>query len=101
MPKSPARLRDWVFGSTGKRKLLSALIAEPDRRWSKQALADAAGVHRKGGVDGHVLALRQLGLLRRRRGGRWAFVGDSELVEPLRRLLEVLERLPDRKLERP
>jgi hypothetical protein len=101
MPKSRARLRDWVFGSTGKRKLLAAVLAEPERRWSKQALADAAGVHRKGGVDGHVLALRQLGLLRRRQGGRWVLVADSELVEPLQRLLEALQRLPDRTLDRP
>jgi hypothetical protein len=100
VPKRPARLRDWVFGSTGKRLLLAALLAEPERRWSKQALADAAGVHRKGGVDGHVLALRQLGLLKRRRGGSWAFVVDHELVDPLARLLEAIDRLPDRRLNR-
>jgi hypothetical protein len=100
MPKRPARLRDWVFGSTGKRMLLRALLDQPDRQWSKQALAIAAGVHPKGGVDGHVHALRQLGLLRPRRGGRWAFVPDSALVEPLRRLLDALDGVPDRPLDR-
>lgn len=100
MPKRPARLRDWVFGSTGKRMLLRALLDEPDRQWSKQALAEAAGVHPKGGVDGHVLALRQLGLLRAHRGRRWMVVMDSELLEPLVRLLDALERVPDRPLDR-
>jgi hypothetical protein len=99
MPKRPARLRDWVFGSTGKRLVIAALLAEPERRWSKQALADAAGVHRKGGVNGHVVALSQLGLLRRR-GNQWAFVADHELADPLALLLETLERLPDRRLRR-
>lgn len=81
--------------------MIAALLADPDRHWSKQSLADAAGVHRKGGVDGHVLALRQLGLLKKRRDGSWDLIADHELIEPLAGLLDALENVPDRRLRRP
>lgn len=97
MARRPSRLRDWLFGSTAKRLLLRALLAEPDRQWTQQALADKIGVHRKGGVTGHVRALEQIGLLTKEEM-RWQLVPGSPLLQPLEQLLDAVELVPDKPL---
>jgi hypothetical protein len=54
----------------------------------------------KGAVDEHLLALRQLKLVRLNRG-RYRLVVDSEFVRPIVSLLALLEQVPDRELRRP
>ena len=100
MPKPKLRLRDWLFGGAGKRRLLQRLIAEEGRGWTQAELARAAGLKEKGSVDEYLVALRQLKLLTRR-GDEYRFDSSHELVAPLRDVLGFVERLPDRPLRRP
>ena len=99
MARKRATLRDWLFGSEAKRLLLNALMADRARLWTKRALADAAHVGRHGGVDEHVAALRQLGLIDAD-DGRWRLVESHPLVNPIERLLAALESVPESDLER-
>jgi hypothetical protein len=93
--------RDWLFGAGGKRRLLEALLAAaPGRRWTEAELARAAGLHAKGSVDVHLLALVQLGVLVRS-GGDYELVPRHPLVRPLRLVVEALAAVEDRALERP
>lgn len=100
MPKPKLRLRDWLFGGAGKRRLLEHLIAEEGRAWTQTELADAAGLTPKGSVDEHLAALRQLKLVSRR-GGVYRVNEAHELVEPLRGILAVTDSLPNVPLKRP
>jgi hypothetical protein len=97
--RKPATLRDWLLGSEAKRLLLRALLAEPSRAWTKSDLARAARVGVYGGVDKHVAALVQLGLLHHVHGV-WRLSAEHELVKPLRALLEILDRVPQSTVER-
>ena len=99
MARRPATLRDWLFGSEAKRLVLKALIADHDRHWTKRALADAARVSRHGGVDEHVAALRQLGLLTAD-GARWRLVANHPLIDPIGHLLAELDNVPAAELDR-
>jgi len=99
MARKPASLRDWLLGSQAKRLVLHALLAEPERLWTKTALASSAGVDRHGGVDDHVAALHQLGLLSLD-GARWRLRRAHPLVEPIDLLLQVLEGVPESELDR-
>jgi len=100
VPRSEVRTRGWIFGSEKKRLLIHALIAHPSRRWNKGELAREIGAHPKGGVDEHLTALEQIGLVARI-GEQWGLVRTSQLLGPLRRLLGVVERLPDETIKRP
>lgn len=77
--------------------LLRALLAEPDRQWTQQALAEKVGLHRKGGVTGHVRALEQIGLITKEET-RWQLVPGSPLLQPLEQLLDAVELVPDKPL---
>jgi hypothetical protein len=100
MPKPKLRLRDWLFGAGGKRRLLEALLAEEGRTWTEAELGRAAHLHAKGSVDVHVKALVQLGVLRKE-GRHYMLVGGHPLVAPLRMLLAVMGTFDDAELERP
>ncbi len=100
MPRPTARLRDWLFGAPGKRRLLEALIADETRVWREAELATAAEMHKKGSVDEPLLALVQIGLVAVH-GGRYRLQRDHPLLPPLRALLTVIADLPDVPVRRP
>jgi hypothetical protein len=100
MPRKTNRLRDWLFGSPTKRLLLHAVVRQPARRWTKSALAREADAHAKGGLDEHLLALVQLGVLVRA-DASYELSPESDLVGPLSSLLDALEAIPDDDLARP
>jgi hypothetical protein len=98
---STLRISDWLFGASGKRRLLSALLAsEPDQIWQLAHLARAAGLHPKGSVDVHVAALRQLGLVTGN-GDGFVLVPTSPLARPLKTLLDELDSLADAPVDKP
>jgi hypothetical protein len=101
MPRPSNRLRDWLFGSPRKRLLLETLLRGSQRRWTKRALCQAVGAHEKGGLDEHLVALVQLGVLSASTERGFELSGESELLDPLRDLLGALDRVPDADLERP
>jgi hypothetical protein len=100
--RSKARLRDWLFGAAGKRRLLRVLLDEkaPAAGWREAELAGRAGLHKKGSVDEHLAALAQLDLVDAS-GGRYRLNARSPLLPPLRKLLRELDRLPDDEVVRP
>lgn len=100
MSKPKLRLRDWLFGAGGKRRLLDALLGDADRAWSEAELASSAELHAKGSVDVHVKALVQLGVLSES-GSSYRLVRDHPLIKPLRQVLAALETIEDAELERP
>jgi hypothetical protein len=89
-----------LFGTRAKRHLLTALLEDPHHAWTKADLARRAGVHTKGGVDEHLSALAQLGLVARRRDRRWIANIDHPLVGPLVPVLRILNAFPDEELRR-
>lgn len=93
-------LRDWLFGAGGKRRLLEVLLTTTPQRWTQTELARAAGLHVKGSVDVHIVALLQLGILDES-GDRYFIDRGSPLVPPLRTLVEALAAIDDAKLKRP
>jgi hypothetical protein len=100
LPKPRLRLRDWLFGAGGKRRLLEAILEGGRRSWTEAELARAAGLHAKGSVDVHVSALVQLGVLVED-SGRYQLRARHELVRPLRRLLAVVASVEDAEIDRP
>lgn len=100
MPRKTNRLRDWLFGSPTKRLLLATVLADPTGRWTKASLARETEAHEKGGLDEHLLALVQLGVLARE-GRQYELAVENPLVDPLRQVLATLERVPDEALDRP
>lgn len=93
----PLTQRDWLFGSRPRRMALEALLAgEPDARWSKAALARAAGVSPHGGIDEHVDGFLRIGLLERRDGGFALADPAPPYLASLGALLASLGQLPDR-----
>jgi hypothetical protein len=100
MSKPRLRLRDWLFGAGGKRRLLEAALANPGRTWTQAELARASDVHAKGSVDEHVRALVQLGLLNEV-NGRFRLAQRHPLVKPLGSVLAALSSIQDAELERP
>jgi|GEM_PF-5531355 hypothetical protein len=100
MSKPKLRLRDWLFGAGGKRRLIDALLTDADRTWSESELASSAGLHAKGSVDVHIKALVQLGVLSED-GLSYRLVQDHPLIEPLRQVLSTLECIEDTELRRP
>lgn len=100
MSKPRLRLRDWLFGAGGKRRLLKAILEGGNRSWTEADLARAAGLHMKGSVDVHVRALVQLGVLTEDLS-RYRLSRRHPLIQPLRRLLAVVESIEDADVERP
>src|SRR4051812_2259032 len=102
MPKpSTLLISDWLFGGSGKHRVLSALLTgQPDKTWRLSQLAHAAGLHPKGSVDVHVAALRQLGLVSGDNEG-YTLVAESPLTRPLRALLRELDSLADSPVDKP
>jgi hypothetical protein len=98
LPRTKLRLQDWLFGAGGKRRLLRALIDDENREWTEAELSRAASLHAKGSVDIHVSALLQLGILTQA-GLVYRLVPDHPLIEPLRRVLVVLEAIEDAELK--
>lgn len=101
MPKPKLRLRDWLFGGAGKRRLLRALLENESRRWKQAELARAAGLKENGSVDEYLVTLDQLKLLRRRVDGSYMLNAAHPFVPPLRQLLDLVDALPDAPLRRP
>jgi hypothetical protein len=99
MPPYRQRLRDWLLGSRGKRKLLEALLLgeQPAAGWTRTQLARAAGQHPKARIDLYVRPLVQVQLLIED-GARYRVALDNRLAEPLRDLLELIDQLPDLEL---
>jgi hypothetical protein len=91
----PLSARDWLFGSRPRRLALEALLAEPGRRWSKAALARAAGVDPRGGIDEHVVGFATIGLLVREDGGYVLAEPLPGFAGALRALLGELSAIPD------
>jgi hypothetical protein len=100
MARPKSRLRDWLFGAPGKRRLLEAVIADESRVWRQAELAEAAGMHKKGSADEPILALVQIGLLAKT-AGRYRLQIDHPLVPPLRALLRALAEVPNDPVNRP
>jgi hypothetical protein len=87
--------RDWLFGSRPRRLALEALLADPGRRWSKAALARAAGVDPHGGIDEHVAGFASIGLVVREDGGYVLAEPLPPFAVALRALLGELRGIPD------
>lgn len=100
MSKPKLRLRDWLFGAGGKRRLLDALLADKEREWTEAELASSAELHAKGSVDVHVKALVQLGMLSES-GLSYRLVSAHPLIEPLQNVLAALDAVEDAELKRP
>jgi hypothetical protein len=98
MPRRPLRSRDWLFGSDTKRQLLAVLTGDPGAAWTKAALAKKVGVHPKGGLDEHLRALREMEVAQES-DGLWSLDPAHALIGPLKRVLAVVETLPDRPLK--
>jgi len=101
-PRGPRTLqvRDWPFGSRGRRLLLEAVLLEdpPPGGWRKVDLERAAGVER-GGADRLLEGARSLGLLRFD-GERWYLADPApRLVVPLEQLVALSRELPDAAIE--
>src|SRR5207302_1314543 len=96
VPRSKSRLRDWLFGAPGKRRLLRVLLEEPAPAagWREAELASRAMLHKKGSVDEHLAVLVQLDLVDVS-SGRYRVNTKSPLLPPLRKLLRELDRVPD------
>lgn len=96
----PLQIRDWPFGSRGRRLFLEAVLLDdpPEGGWRKVQLERAAGVER-GGADRLLEGAGSLGLLRMQ-GGRW-LRGDPEpaLTGPLEQLVAMSRELPDTAIE--
>lgn len=99
--------RDWIFGSRPRRLALRFVLdsTPPPEGWSKSQLAAQAEVSPNGGIDEHVRGLVDLGLLAPVDGGsarvRYTRVEPgSGLEAPLRKLLKLLDSLPDTPLGR-
>lgn len=91
----PLEIRDWPFGSRGRRLLLEAVLLgeEPEDGWRKVDLERAAGVER-GGVDRLLEGASSLRLLRWD-GRRWRRSTPSpHLAVPLTELVALSRRLP-------
>lgn len=97
-PRGPQllRIRDWPFGSRGRRLFLEAVLLDdpPGGGWRKVDLERAAGLER-GGADRFIAGALTLELLRLD-GTRWRR-GEPppELAGPLERLVRLSRRLPD------
>jgi hypothetical protein len=91
----PLEIRDWPFGSRGRRLFLEAVLLErpPEAGWSKAELERAAGVER-GGADRLLEGANSLDLVRWD-GGRW-HRGEPppEIAGPLEELAALSRRLP-------
>jgi hypothetical protein len=100
--RSKSRLRDWLFGAPGKRRLLRVLLEDPmpPDGWREADLAVRAQLHKKGSIDEHLGALMQLELVESVRG-RYRVKEGSRLLPPLRRLLHELDFVPDDEVVRP
>ena len=97
-PRGARRLeiRDWPFGSRGRRLLLQAVLLgdEPEAGWRKVDLERAAGVER-GGADRLIEGASSLGLLRWD-GRRWRRGTPPPRVSgPLEDLVALSRELPD------
>ena len=92
----PLAVRDWPFGSRGRRLFLEAVLLEvpPRGGWTKAELERAASVER-GGADRLIEGAAALGLLAQVEG-RWSR-GEPppELVDPLAELVRLSAALPD------
>lgn len=87
--------RDWLFGSRPRRLALEALVAEPNRAWTKADLARAAGVSVHGGIDEHVAGFARVGLLVRD-GASWRLAQPrGPVAGALEGLLDAIRPLPD------
>jgi hypothetical protein len=102
MARSRSRVRDWLFGAPGKRRLLRVLLEDPAPAggWREAELAGRAELHKKGSVDEHLGALMQLELVEPL-DGRYRVNEGSRLLPPLRRLLHELDFVPDDEVVRP
>lgn len=90
------QIRDWPFGSRGRRLFLEAvLLGDPPRGgWRKVDLERAAGVER-GGADRLLEGAASLDLVRAE-NGRWRPGSPPPLLAgPLEELLTLSRELPD------
>lgn len=90
------QLRDWPFGSRGRRLFLEAVLLEepPAAGWRKSELERAVGVER-GGADRLLEGASALGLLRWD-GGRWRpGTPPPRIARPLEQLVGLSRELPD------
>lgn len=90
------QVRDWPFGSRGRRLFLEAVLLDPAPAggWSKAELERAAEVER-GGVDRLLAGGRALGLVRW--DGRQWHRGDPPpgVADPLEELVRLSRELPE------
>ncbi len=109
MARAKARLPDWLFSAPIKRRVLEALLAEPDRAWTERALAIEVGANIRGSVDEHLAALVQMGLVERESAGDRYLLKPVAALEPhelvirmaLETLLPALRLLPDDEVAKP
>ena len=96
----PLSIRDWPFGSRGRRLFLEAVLLEvpPAAGWTKSDLERAASVER-GGADRLIDGAVALDLLERVEG-RWSPGRPSpELASPLGDLVRLSRGLADASIE--
>jgi hypothetical protein len=92
----PVQIRDWPFGSRGRRLFLEAVLLgdAPEDGWRKSDLERAADVER-GGADRLLEGASSLGLVRHD-GGRWhPGFPPPRVAGPLELLVAASRDLPD------
>lgn len=96
----PLSVRDWPFGSRGRRLFLDTVLLEvpPAAGWTKSDLERAASVER-GGADRLIDGAAAIGLLAPR-DGRWDRAETPpELIAALATLVRLSRELPDASIE--
>jgi hypothetical protein len=92
---------DWLLGGNRKRRVLEALaLRRPKRGWSVAELVDE-GICAQTTAYEILRALKPLGLLAPRAGGRVSLSEEGELATSLRALLDSLQSHRHRAVDRP
>jgi hypothetical protein len=109
MSRTAARLPDWLFSASLKRRLFELVFVEaPEREWGELELARTLGCGANGSLDEHLEALVQLGLAERPAPRTYRFKRRSELAgyqreirDSIESLLVALRSVPDQPVRRP
>ena len=92
---------DWLLGGNRKRRVLEALVLRRSKRgWTVAELVEQ-GICAQATAYEIIRALKPLGVLRTRPGGRVSLSEDGELPQALRALVRSLKPYRSRTVDRP